>query len=742
MPPQKRANSNSEDTQPLKRKARDTSVGVKASKTASKASKVRPANKPPSAFQCWAAIGLPSTGPEVAKDLNAIITPRQHHQPSILNAYHVEADELDTESCNTEENSHMVFIEDDNLEPEPSDKEEEVLLESPKQPKPRHRMISAWIWKFYTKVEENSFKCNLRPEGTGCHQDIVAGPGSNLRSHCRTKHPSVYEAMEHALKSGADIQSSATTLLKNWNPNSLPPGNLDRFVHLVTNKYEKTVKEITLLLWAINHSIAFHAFDSHFWKDFLACSGNSLLGSHSLVDAHLPAIYQIVVEILEQRILRADSAAAVTDAWDSNGPYGKVVCIVYHYILRDPTTGELCKHVDTLDYIPTPANHTGPLLASIIQSKVHTRLAPHALLSTVVTDGGTNFVSAAKRTSDSMRCISHTAQLVLEEVAKIAEVADEITNIHQCHLNIRRNGILSHHLRESQPVKRRLEPRVCGDTRWNATPDMIENHFELNPFLQDLAKNAFAKDLEDLLPTEEAIQRLRIWHEVAVQIVKFSTFAEGDGIVISRIAPYYSELIERFSKSTLQDSQLKIEIQIQARDLLKEKLGWILELQPVSIPLMASSIDPNTAALKFLEPKDRATVRDATIDEAETLLPQETIALPLLIPVNDKEDIRQGLKKFWKHCDETTFPKDNNPLKWWSSYRMGEPLLPIVQHLLAIPASSASAERAFSNSGFLSGRGRENINLVHLEQMAVIRSAMKDPQIVEKIFAKMEEKRV
>lgn len=51
-----------------------------------------------------------------------------------------------------------------------------------------------------------------------------------------------------------------------------------------------------------------------------------------------------------------------------------------------------------------------------------------------------------------------------------------------------------------------------------------------------------------------------------------------------------------------------------------------------------------------------------------------------------------------KHLDR--LPPDEDILRWWPSQQMFNQLFPLIKMLLAIPASSADSERAFSSASF------------------------------------------
>eukprot|EP01117_Protostelium_nocturnum_P010729 TRINITY_DN3862_c0_g1_i2.p1 TRINITY_DN3862_c0_g1~~TRINITY_DN3862_c0_g1_i2.p1 ORF type:complete len:478 (+),score=53.82 TRINITY_DN3862_c0_g1_i2:1422-2855(+) len=469
------------------------------------------------------------------------------------------------------------------------------------------------------------------------------------------------------------------------------------------------------------------------WKDFCTLSNINILGSDSLTSVHLPSLHQITMEILENRLKRASSVAISTDSWDSNGPYGKVVVIVFHYILH--LNGKLQKFVDTLDYIPAPTSHTATMLETLIRSRVDERLLDDTMLSAIVTDNGRNFVAAAELITDNIRCISHTCQLALKELEEDTAVSLVIANIHSIVLSIRKKSALLHKLRSYQ--QKPLDPILPVKTRWNSTFDMVKRFLKIAPFIKQLFNNIdIEQGLKDLFPTHDDIKRLEMFINVAEDIVKLSTWAEGDFVTISGAAPYLFSILNKFSCRSIDTSILQEQFQFQAKEILKTKFAWLMTVPNAA--LMASALDPRYGHLEFLTGFEQNLIWDELEREAANLMLgiSPIPGLPLM-PCITRDDIQRQLLKLRVHFESNLAPLDTDPLEWWSNYRLGEPLLPLVQHLFAIPASSASAERAFSNSGFISGDGRENLNLLHVEQMAVIRSALKNPSDAQEIFAEL-----
>lgn len=445
----------------------------------------------------------------------------------------------------------------------------------------REREESSAIWLLFEPVSKskNKFRCLLKPERrspTKKHNCFVSGPSGNLWAHIRKWHPTAAAALEHAINSGRDTKTTVETLLATWNPDVEVQPGIERFFHLVESKFVKTMKESSLLLWAIDRSIPLSAFDSPRWKDFCVAADLSILGSDSLTTAHLPALHQIVLQTIQERLAHASSAAIVSDSWNSDGPYGKVIVIVFHYILQ-LLDGRLKKFVDVLDYISAPCSHTAPMISSIIQSRVQERLSEDASISAIVTDNGANFLCAARNLGESIPCVSHTCQLVLQSFAECSEVAEDIKDIHSLVLAIHNRDILLHKLRSLQ--SKPLDPKLPVATRWNSTFDMIKRFLEIAPEIELLLEDPLVSwDLKNCFPSKESIKRLEMFIDVAEEIVKLSTWAESDSVTISRLIPFLFTIYERLSYHSIDTSVVKSKMQEEALRLLRDRFHWIEEV--------------------------------------------------------------------------------------------------------------------------------------------------------------------
>ncbi len=286
---------------------------------------------------------------------------------------------------------------------------------------------------------------------------------------------------------------------------------------------------------------------------------------------------------------------------------------------------------------------------------------------------------------------------------------------------MRNNQSLKQQLRIIQGEHTPLDLIAPCQTRWNTQYYMLDRFMFLLEPLTELAKKdhpTFQKNFKELHTT--VVQRLKIYLPVMEHLKRFTKQVEGDSITISKVPFLLHELVTIHLKLDETDSPLLAKIKIQVREKINTRLGWIL--QTVSIPLLGAALDPRYGNLRFISLNIRNEVWNQLADEGYDLIKE--IPPRKGYPATSKGDIVYALKKLRKHFEsvESTV----SPLEYWSVYSDGAPLLPLVQMILAIPASSAAVERGFSSTGFIMN-GRDTLSLDHVEQMAVVRNYINGP---------------
>jgi hypothetical protein len=581
----------------------------------------------------------------------------------------------------------------------------------------RNRNPHSCVYYFFTEVDDKNYQCMLRPEkersGTHIHNASVAGPVTNLWQHLSTWHPKSRAALDKGIKDGENLQKLAKQLIEAWNLPMKSQTQISQFLNVSLRFPDKLENEMLLLLWAVHSGIPFNCFSSPYWKKLCDKLGIQLCGADVMMSNRLPILHHYVKDKVHQKILKAPAVAVAIDGWDSGS--GKMIGIAFQYILVE-ADGRLRMHCD-LDYVPTIVSQTGVLLDAVVWGRITNHLGDNTLLSSVVTDNGSNYRSAAKLLcgpEQAFPCMAHTMQLVFSDVqGKNQQLKDDLNNIQAIVTTIRNTQTFRQYLADKQNRNPPLQLVAPVATWWSSTFYMLERFVLL---LEPLAMIATERDLWGSVFNTTTLDRIRSYVPVLKLLENFTRIAEGDYVTISLIPNLLHSLINEQLSRCSTDSTVIKQLKKQIKESIKGRMEWIL--QGPSLPLLGAALDPRYGHLSFIEQEVRDLVWDRLAHEGYAEM-NTTPAEDL--PSIEFDDIKYHLEKVRKHFEANIAPVSSDPLKFWQDYKPGNVILPIVQMVLAIPASSAAVERGFSNSGFLL-LGRENLSLDHVEQLSVVRN--------------------
>jgi hypothetical protein len=187
-----------------------------------------------------------------------------------------------------------------------------------------------------------------------------------LRTHCQRFHPLELAALDKAISEGKSVHVVMKTLL---NAAGKVGGPMDAFVRRVSISRGRCIKELALVIWAVENHIPFNAFSSLSWTAFLHQSGLELSAKSTLVKL-LDPLYSYALKDGELQIQQCPSFATSFDIWTSLAGH-KYLGITYHGI--SPGNFSLISRV--LDLIPIDCSAYAevwtspvPKLSSLTQS--------------------------------------------------------------------------------------------------------------------------------------------------------------------------------------------------------------------------------------------------------------------------------------------------------------------------------------------------------------------------------------
>jgi hypothetical protein len=180
-------------------------------------------------------------------------------------------------------------------------------------------------------------------------------------------------------------------------------------------------------------------------------------------------------------------------------------------------------------------------------------------------------------------------------------------------------------------------------------------------------------------------------------------------------------------------------------DSIQRRFGGLIQ-DTNHLALRVAAMHPKYAHLPFLNASKKKKVRDAVLRDAISLNEMNADAHPVRdlisaqfdltlihsvhlqnsihIP-HDRGTLKSALDALFNYFDtKANELQDADPVAFWKEVKgSAECLKPLARMMLAIPASSASVERAFSSAGILTD-GRERLVPETLEQLAIIRDLL------------------
>lgn len=230
--------------------------------------------------------------------------------------------------------------------------------------------------------------------------------------------------------------------------------------------------------------------------------------------------------------------------------------------------------------------------------------------------------------------------------------------------------------------------------------------------------------------------RLQSLEAVLLPLKQFTKWVQEEAITMPHLPHRIRALLKAYEPK--EELAHLATMRQQVHVVVEDRLGWILKEN--NLALQAAALHPAYGKLDFLDPELRqevprmgqsstltqVQVRKSLFAELDTVTCSNTNAKKA---EKEQKQRRGALEDLLDLFDAGVIPDKTDPIQFWSdienqrgdwattSYRLTAPL---ARMYFTIPASSASAERAFSNSGFLQ-EGRERLTSKHLEQLAVCR---------------------
>lgn len=388
-----------------------------------------------------------------------------------------------------------------------------------------------------------------------------------------------------------------------------------------------------MLMWLARCALPFNCIDAPECKKLFAHHNVSLRSSDHIRRVVLPAVATHVRELVRKRLQSAPAAAVVIDGWDLR--MEKVVGIVLHRVSDD---WQLRSEVVGL--MQVEGSHTGEALAAAVSARVEAFLDKRTAVAAAVSDNGPNYTKACDKIAggEHWPCVLHTLQLVIRAVIGndgVGRPKQLVQLVHDIVKKVRADSEIRAELAEEQrkrnlPV---LQLVTDNDTRWHSELAMLERFLAVFDALAAvLARHDYRLKDDD----KRDVQALT---EVLGSLRKHCRALETEAIVtLSLVLPHLHKIRSRVLAYDGDDSPVKANFKVALLAQFDERFEGILCLHPlrsltvlraalfldVSLPSVASALDPRTGGLKMLTPEARDLTWQAIATEAESVLVAST----------------------------------------------------------------------------------------------------------------------
>jgi len=345
----------------------------------------------------------------------------------------------------------------------------------------------------------------------------------------------------------------------------------------------------------------------------------------------------------------------------------------------------------------------------------------------VTTDGGSDERKAASQLTEEgcdIYCVCHLVQLCVNDVLdrkkstscawprSLVQKAHDLVVFVNSHKNTREalaelTNTKAARSQESGEATRGYKVLVLDqDTRWDSELRMMER---LVYFDEEIMAMYTTEDLgfpDDLAFSRDDFDLLRSMVQVLLHVREFTKFFEQSDVpTLAHVPGRVDDLLSLVSYNTIEPSLTTASpaVRTAAAEFCKRLSASIKDrFQPFfeedSLALAARLFlpGPNRMTFKYfpLAPGILEAVKQRVVDEISHLR--------WSVPDSRKpylNDFAAANLKYGIQLVDTCSP-DTDPLDFWSQQKDLAALWPVIRMLLAVPASSAHAERAFSSAGF------------------------------------------
>ena len=606
--------------------------------------------------------------------------------------------------------------------------------------RPRDTPSRSWVWEHFchTAAEPEDVWCMV----DGCRPTVrcVKRKGSsttNMARHIKDHHRSLHPSTGAGSRPVLSIRDQLERKQKDASITPCTPAQRVQF--------DKAV--ISLI---VGNCMSFNVVDSEeFVLALHTVSGGRYLPlSRTLLTQEIDVMYRHMNTTLLADI--CDNSVSITTDGATLNNRSSYIAVTAHYITSSFSMREV-----TLMVARMTESHTGEYVSELLDTVIE-RFSLDNRVFAAVTDNGSNFTKAVRinsQVAEGLRCAIHTLQLSLGDAAEqFVDFRNLCRDVQALVCRIRNSHLLSAELLDIQVEKaattintlaaadadaavatspstsasarRPLVLRHHVDTRFNsfctvflrliavrsAVVELCTNHAE------ELSRLALTDDQWELItevvqvlePVKgvceileaSASPTLSLLIPLLVQLlIQLQTVASKHpaGSLAATIAGYVRNDIYDRVKEALESPTSQVSMMLDPRVRTKQLPNYN---KAVAVDALRSAYLRFSDALKDLRGGDHDLPRPALASAAaasDSTVPPPAKRMKSLFDLTEENDIASPTTELDMYLREPGIALQQCPLQWWTEKASLYPTLAQMARVyLAIPASSAAAERVFS----------------------------------------------
>ena len=564
-----------------------------------------------------------------------------------------------------------------------------------------------WINLAFHQRRDWSFECRLQSKDPK-HSVIVkaqSGVNSNLHTHCKSHHSTLYSQMKSLADSGR--HGAIPELLKTHYVTNV--GRMDAFV--VRSALGGNITDASVLwhVWGLHHGISDRSSDSPWLTSVfhkLGVTKSSFIRNRRSRVYEQMALYHFVKAQIK---LELDNIAALSFTYDgwTNQHRHRFIVITIHYM-----NAEGFAQSRIFDLVLFRQAHTTDNLVALLKKRLRDELPPHIYIHAGVGDNASNSSAAIEEFAGGniVPCFAHTLQLAIRDgIRASSPLTQIIQHVRDLAVSVRNHSELQYmmEMQQGDESKTLILDQV---TRWNSTYYMVKRFLELLPYLSLLAiKGHLSSPL--FAGTQESHVQLLVVPQFLNILSKFEEITvRSQGAFMYDIPEFVKTLHEHLDATQREPlTPIALDFILNLRQGLIDRFSDITT--SASLPLMALALRPEGQPhIHSLPHAVQQDIWEALLRELHDLKNRPKASLMLSEALSD--------------CRiQVASSKDDFRTFWQGSLGKDSILIvsPLASMLCSVPATSSPSESAFSEAS-KRGESRPNLSDDRLRDELVIKS--------------------